>query len=199
METLELRSDPCGFEIRAQQEWSLGHSEIVAAFDPQRRVQRVWKRNTMPGRGDISTRSDLRVFRIRDAGVVLRQRRPLADIENFVLRGRMPNALIAPGRLSLTMWLQKANLAVGGRVREPVLDVRERIELLRDVTLQRLADTEVEGLGTVRVYTIYGREPVYANQQNVIVGDMMGMRSMQTSSVHFRLTPASPMNPSLSP
>jgi hypothetical protein len=31
-------------------------------------------------------------------------------------------------------------------------------------------------MGRVRVYTIYGREPIFADEHDVVVGDMMGMR-----------------------
>jgi hypothetical protein len=84
--------------------------------------------------------------------------------------------VIGPGRGLLSIWFQRARLDVGGRLREAVLDVREPLALVRDVTLMRLEDQHVEGLGRVRVYTIYGREPVFANDDDVVVGDMFGMR-----------------------
>ena len=74
------------------------------------------------------------------------------------------------------MWLQRANLEIGGQVRALAIDVRESVEVVREVTLRRVEDRVEEGVGTWRVYTIYGREPIFADANNVVVGDMMGMR-----------------------
>ena len=60
-------------------------------------------------------------------------------------------------------------------MRESVLDIRESIEVVREATLRRLEDRDDPLLGRVRVYTIYGREPVYADENDVVVGDMMGL------------------------
>jgi len=35
----------------------------------------------------------------------------------------------------------------------------------------------------VRVYTIYGREPIYADEQDTVVGDMMGLVPARLSTV----------------
>ena len=93
------------------------------------------------------------------------------------IRGARPTAIIGPGRGLLTPWIQRAHLAVGGRARESVLDVRESMEVIRDVTLARLEDRDDPTLGHVRVYTIYGREPVFTNDEDVVVGDLMGLVS----------------------
>ena len=58
--------------------------------------------------------------------------------------------------------------------------MREPLALIREVTLTRHPDQEVDGLGRVRVYTIYGREPVFADGDDVAVGDMMGLRDAST-------------------
>ena len=73
------------------------------------------------------------------------------------------------------MWIKRARLAPGEKVRELVLDIRalEKIEL---VTLLREPDMDHEELGRVRVYTFYGRETVFADEQDRIVGDLAGMR-----------------------
>jgi hypothetical protein len=74
------------------------------------------------------------------------------------------------------MWLRRARLGVGGRSREAALDIRESMEVVRDVSLLRLADRVVPALGrSVRVYTIYGREPFFADDDDVVVGDLMGL------------------------
>ena len=81
------------------------------------------------------------------------------------------------------MWLRRARLEVGGRVREPVLDIRQTPERIRDVTLMRLEDRDDAVLGRVRVYTIYGREPIYADEQDTVVGDMMGLVPARLATV----------------
>jgi len=61
-------------------------------------------------------------------------------------------------------------------VREHVLDMRELLETLRPVTLRRDPDLYVAALGrTVRVYTVYGRESVFADESDTVIGDLAGM------------------------
>ncbi len=72
------------------------------------------------------------------------------------------------------MWIKRAKLEVGQKVRELAIDVRalEKIEL---VTLRREDDLVHDVLGPVRVYTFYGREAVFTDQNDVVIGDLAGM------------------------
>lgn len=49
------------------------------------------------------------------------------------------------------------------------------MELVRDVTLLRLEDRDDPVLGHVRVYSIYGREAFYADEDDMVVGDLRGL------------------------
>jgi hypothetical protein len=175
-ETFELRSRDCHVVFTGHEEWAMGASDVEVVFDASLRPLRAYKRSTAPGPQPIAARTDVRIYDLRGPHVELRRRAPLGEIERFVYRAPTPGAIIGPGRGLLTAWFRRAHLSVGGRVREPVLDVREAVEVVRDVTLLRLEDRDDERLGRrVRVYTIYGREPIYADEDDLVIGDMMGL------------------------
>lgn len=177
VERFELRPYASGCRvIRVKQEWSLGTADLDVAFDAEGLPLRVWRRTTIPDASGPLGHLDLRVFDLSQTPVRLARRASNGDREGVALRGARPRAVIGPGRGLLTAWIQRADLAVGEQVREPVLDMREPVALIRDVTLRREVDRDVEDLGRVRVYTIYGREAVYTDDAGVIVGDLMGLR-----------------------
>ena len=51
-------------------------------------------------------------------------------------------------------------------------------------------DLDVEGLGTVRVYTIFGRESVFTDEDGNVLGDLAGLRTHESLS-----TPEPPAQP----
>lgn len=176
-ERFEIRRRGCVTVLRASQEWSMGVTDLDVVFDEDLLPLRVWKRSAMPdATGPIGHR-DVQVYELRTESVGLTQRASGGEMERFELRGAKPRAVIAPGRGILAMWFRRAQLPEGGRLREPVLDVREPMAVIRDVTLKRLEDQDVEGLGRVRVYTIYGREPIFTDENDIPVGDMFGLRA----------------------
>ncbi|MGF1468578.1 MAG: hypothetical protein ACFCGT_20840 [Sandaracinaceae bacterium] len=176
VERFEVRRRDCVTVVQAHQEWALGTSDLDVVYDEALLPLRVWKRTTAPSAADPIATIETRRFELRGDRTTMTGRSRDGRRRHFVLRGGRPQAVVGPGRGLLTAWFQRADLGVGGRERVPVLDVREPIERIREVTLQRLADDEVEGRGRVRVYTIYGREPVFADDDNVVVGDMYGLR-----------------------
>jgi hypothetical protein len=176
VERFEVRRRGCVIVARVAQEWPLGTAQLDVAFDADGLPLRVYRRTTIPDASGPLGHVDTRLFELRTEPIGVTHRTPAGQVERFQLLGGRPRAIIGPGRGLLTVWLQRADLPVGERLREVVLDVREPVAVLREVTLERREDQEVEGLGRVRVYTIYGREPVFADPQNVVVGDMMGLR-----------------------
>lgn len=175
-ESFELRSRGCHVVFTGHEEWAMGVSEVEVVFDASLRPLRAYKRSTAPGPQDIAARTDTRIYDLRGEHVEMRRRMPLGEIERFVYRAPTPSAIIGPGRGLLSAWFRRAHLSVGGRLRESVLDIRESVEVVRDVTLLRLEDRDDERLGRrVRVYTIYGREPIYADEDDFVIGDMMGL------------------------
>lgn len=177
VERFEIRDHGECRTIQMSQEWPLGTSDVHVVFDAEGLPLRVWRLTTLPDARGRDSHRDLRVYDLVSAAQVLLARRdPNGVREGVAIRGPRPRAVIGPGRGLLTAWIQRADLEVGERVRESVLDVREPLALVRDVTLERQPDHEVSDLGHVRVYTIYGREPVYTDDDGVVVGDMFGLR-----------------------
>jgi hypothetical protein len=175
VETFSFASRACHYVYTGREDWALGATELEIVFDADRRPLRAYKRSTAPGPQPPAARTDVRVFDLRGPHVELTRRRPLGQIERLVYRAPTPSVIIATGRGALTPWIQRAHLAVGGRTRESALDIREDIEIIRDVTLHREEDRDDARLGHVRVYTIYGREPVFTDDHDLVIGDMMGL------------------------
>ncbi len=175
VERFEVTRRDCLTVFRGRQEWALSAIDLDVVYDADLLPVRVWQRMVVPGPQPLEARTDLRLFDLRTPRVALTRRRPSGEHDRFFMRGARPRAVIGPGRGLLTMWLRRARLEVGGRLRESALDIRESFEVVRDVTLMRLGDDDHPLLGRVRVYTIYGREPIYANDDDVVVGDMMGL------------------------
>lgn len=195
-ESFELLEDDCHLIARTSVDWALGGTDVEVLYDREGLPLRAWKRATSPGPQPIAERSDLRVYDLLGDPIMMR-RGAEGTVESWRFRAGHPRVVIAPGRGILSMWLRRAHLAVGGRLRELAVDLRDNIEVLREVTLLRLDDRDDPELGHVRVYTIYGREPIFANDEDVVVGDMMGMRP--ASRVHGSLPPRlerdGPMDP----
>jgi len=166
----------CQFVFTGSQDWSLGATDLEVVYDEALNPLRAWKRSTSPGPLEAARRTDIRAYDFSTDHVLLRRRSSLGGFESWRFRAPTPHVVIGPGRGLLSMWLRRAHLPVGGRVREAVLDIRETVEIVRDVTLIRLEDRDDAEMGQVRVYTIYGREPIFADENNILVGDMMGMR-----------------------
>ena len=175
IETFSFGPRACHFVYTGHEEWAMGASDLEIVFDAQLRPLRAYKRSTAPGPQAPAARTDIRVFELRGPHVELTRRRPLAALERLVYRATTPAVVIATGRGALTPWIQRAHLSVGGRLRESALDIREDVEVIRDVTLRREDDRDDPLLGHVRVYTIYGREPIYTDDDDVVIGDMMGL------------------------
>jgi hypothetical protein len=178
VERFEIRRRACVEVYRGRQDWALSSIDLDVVYDAESLLPlRAWKRIGSPGPADGEPRVDVRRFELRDTDrVALTQRRVTGELESWLIRGPIPRAVIGPGRGLLSMWIRRARLDVGGRLREPVLDIRESMEVVRDVTLLRLEDRDDPALGrTVRVYSIYGREPFFADENDVVVGDMAGL------------------------
>jgi hypothetical protein len=202
-ERFELRRTSCGATFRARQEWPLTISDVEVRYDVDLRPIWAWKRMTIAGSTRADGNADIRRYELRATrdsvrasgassapgwtGAVFIKRRDAAGaihLEELLPGGRVDvapdarvGAVVAPGRGMLTPWLQRARLSVGASERELVLDFREAVETLEMATLERNEDRFEPSLGTtVRVYTFYGRETVFADVHDVVVGDLSGMR-----------------------
>lgn len=165
----------CLTVFTTRQDWHMNVSEVEVVFDARGVPLRAWKRMTIPGARDGA--ADIRRYELRTPEVVITRTAPDHPRGFELLRGGTPSAVIGPGRGLLTVWIQRAHLAVGQRVRETVLDMRELVEKIRPVTLRREPDMVHPDFGRrVRVYTVYGRETVFTDDNDVVIGDLGGLR-----------------------
>jgi hypothetical protein len=176
VERYELRDRGCVFVLTARQEWPLNVSDIEIVYDRNFLPLRAWKRMTLPGVARADGQADIRRYELRTPQVTITRRVASGPRTHEILRGAAPTVVIGPGRGVLTAWLRRARLSVGAAVREYALDMREMVEVIRPVTLRREADQYVSALGrVVRVYTVYGRECIYADDTDAVVADLAGM------------------------
>lgn len=198
-ERFELRRRACLYVATVHQEWPLSVADVEVVFDDQLRPLRVWRRLTLPGSQRADGNADTRRYELRTEQVSIKKRTPDGNVTYEYLRGERPSAVIGPGRGLLTAWIRRANLPVGGRLREWALDVREMLEVLRPVTLKREPDLYLPWLGrTARVYTVFGRETVFTDESNTVLGDLAGLRPanlVHTPEPQALTTRAAPPDP----
>ncbi|MGO9836681.1 MAG: hypothetical protein ACLP1X_21000 [Polyangiaceae bacterium] len=186
VERFELVRTACGYTLKSRQEWPLDISDVEVHYDASFTPLWAWKRMTIAGsrRGDGN--ADIRRYELRTGEVFIKRRVASGEVtlEKLLAGGRMKvpggarvGAVVGPGRGVITAWLKRARLPVGGKIRELVLDFRDMFETLEMATLERNPDRVEPSLGkTLRVYTFYGRETVFADDDDVVVGDLAGMR-----------------------
>jgi hypothetical protein len=176
VEHFELRQRDCLQVITVRQEWPLNVSDVEVIYDHSLLPLRAWKRMTLPGVTRADGQADIRRYELRTPEVTITRRVSGAPRTYEILRGPRPTVVISPGRGGFTQWFRRAHLQPGGSVREYALDMREMLEIIRPVTLRRDNDQYIASLGrTVRVYTVYGRESFYTDDNDVVLGDLAGM------------------------
>lgn len=175
VERYGIYDNACQVIFGARQEWPLGTTDFEVVYDAALRPLRIWKRMTVPMLPNAGERAEIRSYELRSTPVGIKRRAGDGSISYEQLNGGVPLAVVGPGRGILSMWIRRAKLQPGQRVRELVLDVRalEKIEL---VTLLREPDMQHPELGNVRVYTYFGRETVFADEHDMVVGDLAGLR-----------------------
>ncbi len=178
----------CLVALVARQEWPLQVADVEALYNEALEPVRIWRRLTIPGSKRPDGNADIKRFDFRTPEITTKHRDDAGHIDAEILRGpggkAMPKALIGPGRGLISMWLRRAHLAPGQKVREPTLDFRG-VEKISDVTLQRLPDVKLDWLGggTARVYTFLGREALYADENDTVIGDLAGLVLAEKSPV----------------
>jgi hypothetical protein len=192
VERFEMRATSCGYVLRSRQEWPLAISDIEVHYDPMFAPIWAWKRMTIAGSRRPDGNADIRRYELRTGDVFIKRRDARGELtfEELLSGGRMTvpqgvrvGAVVGPGRGVITAWLKRAKLPVGVKVHELVLDFREMVETLEMAALERSPDQFEPSFGrTVRVYTFFGRETVFADQDDVVIGDLAGMRPSETLS-----------------
>jgi hypothetical protein len=185
-EKFELSRSSCGYVFRSRQEWSLAASDIEVWYDSMLTPVWAWKRMTVPAGQLPDGHADVRRYELRtgpvyithrDAQGILTHERLLEGGRSRAAPGAAVSAVIGPGRGVLTPWIERAHLAVREKTKALVLDFRALVETLEVVTLERNEDEYEPTLGRqVRVYTFGGKETVFADGEDVVIGDLAGMR-----------------------
>jgi hypothetical protein len=190
VERFDLRQTACGYTFHSRQEWPLDISDVEVRYDANLTPIWAWKRMTIAGSRRPNGNADIRRYELRTGDVFIK-RRDAADsvtFERLLPGGRMKapvgariDAVIGPGRGVLTGWLKRAKLPVGGKTYGLVLDFRSMLEELEIASLERDSDRFEPSMGrSVRVYTFYGQETVFADDADVVVGDLAGMRPSES-------------------
>jgi hypothetical protein len=203
-ERFELRRTSCGYTFHSRQEWPLAISDVEVRFDASLTPRWAWKRLTIAGSTRDDGNADTRRYELRTGDVFIKHRD--ADgkltLERLLPGGRMSvpdgaqvGAVVGPGRGIITAWLQREKLPVGAKTKELVLDFRDMVESLEEGTLERTPDLYEPSLGKmVRAYTFFGKETVFADENDVVIGDLAGMRPSDTLK-----TPEPPPLPTFRP
>jgi hypothetical protein len=191
-ERFELRRTACGYTFRTRQEWPADISDVEVRYDANLNPLWAWKRMTLAASQRPDGDADIRRYELRTGDVFIKRRdaEGVVKLEHLLPGGRMTvpagvrvGALIGPGRGILTVWLKRAKLKVGDKTDELVLDFRSMLESLEIASLARDADRFEPSLGkTVRVYTFYGQETVFADDDDVVLGDLAGLRPSDSLS-----------------
>jgi hypothetical protein len=175
VERYSVRRRACLTVFSARQEWPFGTTDLEVVYDEQLLPLRIWKRMLIPGLPNAGARAELRRYELRSDPVGIKRRAPDGYVSYEQLKGGRPLAVIGPGRGIISMWLQRARLQPGQKVRELIIDVRA-LETIEPVTLLREPDMDHPELGRVRVYTFYGRETLFADQHDRVIADLAGLR-----------------------
>lgn len=175
VERFRIERRDCHLVATVRQEWPHQIADVEAIFDPDGLPIRVWRRWTNPLSKRPDGNADLKRFDFRTPIISAKHRADTGVIDFEHIHGPRPKALIGSGHGLLTLWIQRAKLEVGQKVREPAFDFRG-VEVAKEVTLMRHPDKDEPTLGRkARVYTIYGREGVFTDEQNVVIGDVAGL------------------------
>lgn len=190
-ERFSLRQRDCLYTVTVRQEWPRGIADVEVVYDRAWQPLRAWRRLTVPGAPRPDGMADIRRYELRTPTItVTRLHNGARSYE--VLRGDRPTVVLGPGRGLITAWIRRAHLGVGDRVREVALDIRGALETVRPVVLRREPDQYMAEYGrTLRVYTVYGRESVFADEHDVVVGDVAGLR--QDAVLRTPAPPALPL------
>ncbi len=160
----------------------MGTADMEVLYDADGLPLRIWKRMTLPGIPDALGHADTRLYELRTDPVTIKRRKGRGPVVYEQLLGGKPRVVIGPGRGLLSMWIRRAKLKVGEKTRELAIDIRE-LEKIEPVTLLRERDMHDPALGgRVQVYTFYGKETVFTDENGMVVGDLRGLRPHQLLS-----------------
>lgn len=191
VEHFRLEQRGCFFAAVTRQEWPVQIADVEVIYDQQMKPLRAWRRHTMPRSQKPDGGADTKRYELRTNPVGIKHRGPSGLIDLETLKAdRVPEVVVGAGRGIVGVWLQKAKLAVGEKTKTPAIDVRE-VEKIDLGALERLPDQRVDALGrTARVYTFFGKETVFADDDDRVIGDLAGLVDARFTKV--KLPPPMP-------
>lgn len=175
-ERYRIEKRGCLHAVVTRQEWPMQIDDVEVLYNESLEPLRIWHRRTMPGSLRPDGNAHFKRLDLRTPQITLKHREDTGKVNLELLKGPgKPVALIGPGRGLFSMWIRRARLAPGQKTREMTLDFRG-VEKVAPVTLQRLPDKHLDWLGrSARVYTILGREIVFADDDDTVIGDLAGL------------------------
>jgi len=181
VERWEVRRRDCLYVFTVHQEWARQVTDVEVVFDEEWTPLRATKEMSIPG---AVGHTDSRLYELRNDPPTMTQHTAEGETVHRRFNGAPPIAVIGPGRALVSAWIWKEDqLEVGEIVRGPVLDFREMVERIDEVALRRDPDRDEESLGgDVRVYTVFGRESIFTDDEGVVVGDLAGLRTADSLS-----------------
>lgn len=176
-ERWRLERRGCLHVMTIHQAWERQITDVEVLFDAEWKPLRAWKRMAVPG-APPDGRPDTRVYQLGGDVITMRRASP-EGAQSYRIPGEAPVAVVGPGRALVSAWIRAAGpMEVGDVVRGPVLDFRSLVEKIDEVALRRDPDRDEPTLGgRVRVYTIFGRESIFTDDEGNVVGDLAGLRT----------------------
>ncbi|MCS6900859.1 MAG: hypothetical protein RMJ98_16015 [Myxococcales bacterium] len=176
VERYRIEKRGCLVAAVVRQEWPLQIADVEVIYDEQLLPLRIWRRQTVPGSKRPDGSPDFKRFDLRTPQITVKHKNDKGEVDLEEIRGPgKPVALIGPGRGLLSLWIRKAKLNPGEKVRELAFDFRG-VEKIAPVTLQRHPDRSIDWLGGVaQVYTVLGREAVFTDREGFVLGDLAGL------------------------
>lgn len=184
VERFRIERRACHIVATVRQEWSRQIDDVEVVYDRHFRPIRAWKRMSVPAPRGQSPLIDIRRYELRTMPISMTSRTE-GHVKNYVFRRReQPVAVIGPGRGLITAWIRAHHLRPNQIVRGPVLDFRSLSETIDIVALRREDDRNEPTLAgrRVRIYTVFGRESVLADENDTVIGDLAGLRPAQAVS-----------------
>ena len=197
VESYRFVRESCRIVATIRQSWTRGITDIEVVYDLAWKPLRAWKRVHVPSREGALRLMDIRRYELRTTAANVLVGGGEEGTSRFWFRGGRPIAVVGAGRGLLYGFIRAAHLGVGQKLRGPVLDFRSTVESVQPVTLRRDPDRHDEILGrTVRVYTVFGRESVFTDENDVVLGDLFGL---VPASIVTHPEPAHPVPPDADP
>ena len=187
VERFELRRTSCGYAFHSRQEWPLAIADVEVRYDASLTPIWAWKRLTIAGSQRADGNADIRRYELRTGDVFIKRRDAEGQVtlEKLLPGGRMSVPAGATARsdggsrarhhhgLAPAREAARGGKDAGAGARFPRHvrvtgggNARAQSRIIYEPSLKR----------SVRAYTFFGQETVFADENDVVIGDLAGMR-----------------------